>query len=700
MDFVRIGLGPDGETPPDVIFYELEPDDPEVFRTPTITVSPAAGAIGPSTFGMDILYQFNLVDVPTTPSPFGFKADQAYRAIFDAPDTNGNQNFLLYKATGSAADGHSVDPANLVLSGNTNQNVSMPGGGMFFAGLRSDPFFFDLGGFQGSVEGASNGRAFNDGLETDFFADLNVLALVLEIPDTQLPDPGGDGFATWASTAVQNNGGWDQVDRIGRPAINTVVNSSGPIVNAPPTNKNAFNAGHPGSDNVFEQAVKDALAALSALDSEGPYTSSGLSSLTSLLLPDKLFFDDNFPPDAPFNGRRLEDDVIDIELNLLTGGFPFTGRDSQGGVSTDGIGPHNDYLSVFPYLGEPHTAPTFCNGMPTTIASTHDGQTIEGTNGADVIGVNHDNVTVNAKRGNDKACVDGNGAKVNLGPGNDQLFSGVVNGGTYRGSRGNDRFFPGAGCVNADSALIDQILADLESFYVNVHSDVFPAGAVRGQLGGGPLPPFYFGNPEDDPFLGDWDGDGIDTPGLYRPSDGKVYLRNSNTPGIADIEFFFGDPDDVPLIGDWDGDGDDTVSLYRPSEGKVLIQNKLGSNNQQLGAAEIEFLFGDPGDDPFGGDFDSDGKDTVGVKRGSVFYWRNSLSTGPADNGNGLTFGDLDDDPMFGDWDGDGLETPGVYRPSNGTIFLRNLQEPGIADMEIFTDGFESGDVSAWSTGQ
>lgn len=33
----------------------------------------------------------------------------------------------------------------------------------------------------------------------------------------------------------------------------------------------------------------------------------------------------------------------------------------------------------------------------------------------------------------------------------------------------------------------------------------------------------------------------------YRPSDGKVYLRNSNTPGIADIEFFFGDPDDVPL---------------------------------------------------------------------------------------------------------------------------------------------------------
>ncbi len=37
-----------------------------------------------------------------------------------------------------------------------------------------------------------------------------------------------------------------------------------------------------------------------------------------------------------------------------------------------------------------------------------------------------------------------------------------------------------------------------------------------------------------------------DSLGSYRPSDGKVYLRNSNTPGIADAEFFFADADDVP----------------------------------------------------------------------------------------------------------------------------------------------------------
>ena len=66
---------------------------------------------------------------------------------------------------------------------------------------------------------------------------------------------------------------------------------------------------------------------------------------------------------------------------------------------------------------------------------------------------------------------------------------------------------------------------------------------------------FYYGDPGDVPFLGDWDCDGIDTPGLYRQSDGYVYLRNSNTQGTADIRFFFGNPGDIPIAGDFNGDG-------------------------------------------------------------------------------------------------------------------------------------------------
>ena len=70
---------------------------------------------------------------------------------------------------------------------------------------------------------------------------------------------------------------------------------------------------------------------------------------------------------------------------------------------------------------------------------------------------------------------------------------------------------------------------------------------------------FFYGNPGDFPMMGDWDCDGIDTPGLYRQSDGYVYLRNKNTQGTADILFFYGNPGDIPLAGDFNGDGCDTV---------------------------------------------------------------------------------------------------------------------------------------------
>ena len=94
---------------------------------------------------------------------------------------------------------------------------------------------------------------------------------------------------------------------------------------------------------------------------------------------------------------------------------------------------------------------------------------------------------------------------------------------------------------------------------------------------------FFFGNPGDVPFIGDWDCDGVDTPGLYRQSDGFVYLRNSNTQGVADIEFFFGNPGDVPLVGDFNGDGCDTVSIYRPAEHRFYVINRLGEGTGGLG---------------------------------------------------------------------------------------------------------------------
>jgi SpoIID/LytB domain protein len=203
----------------------------------------------------------------------------------------------------------------------------------------------------------------------------------------------------------------------------------------------------------------------------------------------------------------------------------------------------------------------------------------------------------------------------------------------------------------------------------------------------GTLVELYFGNPGDYGFMGDWDCDGIDTPGLYRRSDGYVYLRNSNTQGIADVSFFFGNPGDLPLAGDFDGDGCDTVSIYRPGEGQFYIINHLGSADTGLGAADFSYYYGNPGDAPFMGDWDGDGIDTPGLRRDSngFVYLRHSNSQGNADLE--YFYGDSGDMVFTGDWDADGDDTLGLYRPANGTIYLRNTNTTGIADSSYGVGG-------------
>ena len=212
-------------------------------------------------------------------------------------------------------------------------------------------------------------------------------------------------------------------------------------------------------------------------------------------------------------------------------------------------------------------------------------------------------------------------------------------------------------------------------------------GKWRYHSAAGSLVEIYFGNPGDFGFMGDWDCDGIDTPGLYRRSDGYVYLRNSNSQGIADVAFFFGNPGDLPLAGDFDGDGCDTVSIYRPSEGRFYIMNHLGSGDAGLGAAEYDYYYGNPGDAPFMGDWDGDGIDTPGLRRDAngFVYLRHSNSQGNADVE--YFYGDAGDVVFTGDWDGDGDDTLGLYRPSNGTVYLRNTNTTGVADLAYTMGG-------------
>jgi hypothetical protein len=240
---------------------------------------------------------------------------------------------------------------------------------------------------------------------------------------------------------------------------------------------------------------------------------------------------------------------------------------------------------------------------------------------------------------------------------------------------------------------IEAIDNDAVSDRVGLVDPVTGLWTLRGQ--GGALNSFFYGNPGDFPMMGDWDCDGIETPGLYRQSDGFVYLRNSNSQGVADIRFFFGNPSDIPLAGDFNADGCDSVSIYRPTEGRIYIINKLGANEGGLGAADFSYLFGDVGDKPFVGDFNGDGVDTVGLHRESTgfVYFRQSLTTGIADSQ--FFFGDPGDRLVAGDWGVvDNVESPALFRPTLSRFFFRYTNTQGNADEELAMGEFRMLPVS------
>src|SRR3954462_5376466 len=76
----------------------------------------------------------------------------------------------------------------------------------------------------------------------------------------------------------------------------------------------------------------------------------------------------------------------------------------------------------------------------------------------------------------------------------------------------------------------------------------FLSGA--GSTGGQAQLVITFGDPTDEVFYGDWDGDGTDTP-MTRKSN---VFRTSDTNGSLKSVFAYGDAGDVVVIGDWNGD--------------------------------------------------------------------------------------------------------------------------------------------------
>ena len=196
---------------------------------------------------------------------------------------------------------------------------------------------------------------------------------------------------------------------------------------------------------------------------------------------------------------------------------------------------------------------------------------------------------------------------------------------------------------------------------------------------------FWYGMAGDVPLLGDWDGDGVDTPGMYRPTTGFVYLTNLIPPdggvgfGDPSLTFFFGMAGDQVVVGDWDGDGADSLGIRRG--GKMYL-----TNVNATAVAEYEFFFGVGGDVAFGGDPDGDGRDTIYLYRASsgVVYYTNQTPVGP--NGVAVTadsffYGMPGDRFVIGDWDGDGTDSVGIFRPQEAIVYLRNDNSLGPADL-------------------
>ncbi|MGE5282597.1 MAG: CHAP domain-containing protein [Chloroflexota bacterium] len=175
---------------------------------------------------------------------------------------------------------------------------------------------------------------------------------------------------------------------------------------------------------------------------------------------------------------------------------------------------------------------------------------------------------------------------------------------------------------------------------------------------------FVYGRPGDWPLVGNWDGVGGDTVGVFRG--GTWYLRNSNSGGNAKIKFSYGRSTDIPIVGNWDGVGGDTIGVFR--KGTWYLRNYNSS-----GPSFTSFSYGRSTDIPVVGDWNGDGKDTIGVFRNGTWYLRNSNSSGPAN----ITFsyGRSTDIPIVGDWDGHVGDTVGVFR--SGKWYERNYNSSG-----------------------
>jgi hypothetical protein len=280
--------------------------------------SAAANPPGPTTaepFASEALYEFKI------DTDGDAVADIAYRVRFSS-SAGGAQTATLRRVVGAQASGMG-DSGKVIVEGapvstGPEARVTEAGDHRFFAGWRSDPFFFD-------VQGARNGLQFTG---DDFFADKDVCSIVLEVPNSVL---GPKRVGLWARTLDGAGGKWVQADRGALPAQAVFLVGD---------ERDAYLAGEPEDDARFVAIFAH------ALEHAGGYAPDEARRVAGTLLPEILSYDPTRPARFPGNGRTLTDDAGDAFLAILT----------NGKVTEDGVEARRDLLTEFPYLGPPHSA--------------------------------------------------------------------------------------------------------------------------------------------------------------------------------------------------------------------------------------------------------------------------------------------------------------------------------------------------------
>jgi Domain of unknown function (DUF4331) len=270
--------------------------------------------------------------------------DIAISYVF-APPRGGRQTFDVFIARGDEARSAEAAGTKVVSNGevsfDTKANGITAGDHTFFAGSRSDAFFFDNDGINNLFD-TSGGRNFtaphlggrSPWTGKDSNADANVFSMVVELPTSELganPD-----IHIWGRCSLRGDGRLVHVDRAGHPSVSSFFNTD--------ETKEEYNASEPVHDrerwtdqfvhlmgHTGDYTREEAIA---AIDADG-------------LLPDMLTFDPTRPARYP-NGRVFTDDVINHRLAFL----------SKGDIPPTGLSPHTDLLSEFPYIGNPHRAPS------------------------------------------------------------------------------------------------------------------------------------------------------------------------------------------------------------------------------------------------------------------------------------------------------------------------------------------------------